>query len=130
MCRYAHHIYKAPYACFKCRKMFKQTSTSDIRVKQRDTRSEVKCPQCKQLMKAMGHDFKTPKQNDLKQWKKVEILFEHGFKFGSCGCGVPGYRPATLQEVDSFLAENLRKSERQKSLEKMYQTTKYRRKYN
>ena len=109
--------------------MFKQTSTSDIRVKQRDTRSEVKCPQCKQLMKAMGHDFKTPKQNDLKQWKKVEILFEHGFKFGSCGCGVPGYRPATLQEVDSFLAENLRKSERQKSLEKMYQTTKYRRKY-
>ena len=70
MCRYAHHIYKAPYACFKCRKMFKQTSTSDIRVKQRDTRSEVKCPQCKQLMKAMGHDFKTPKQNDLKQWKK------------------------------------------------------------
>ncbi len=74
-------------------------------------------------MKPMGHDFKTPKQNDLKQWKKVEILFGHGFKFGSCGCGGPGYRPATLQEVDSFLAENLQKSEGQKLLEKISHKT-------
>jgi hypothetical protein len=50
-------------------------------------------------------------KNDLKQWKKIEILFDHGFKFGSCGCGGLGYRPTTLPEVASFLAENLQKSE-------------------
>ncbi len=105
--------------------MFKQTSTLDIRAKQPETGSEVKCPQSGQLMKAMGHDFKPPKQNDLKQWKKVEILFEHGLKFCSGGCAGLGYRPTTLQEVDSFLAENLEKSEGQKLLEKIYHKSDY-----
>lgn len=72
-----------------------------------------------------GHDFKPPKQNDLKQSKKVEILFEHGLKFGSGGCAGLGYRPATLQELDSFLAENLEKSEGQKLLEKIYHKSDY-----
>ena len=49
--------------------MFKQTSTSDIRAKQRDTGSVVKYPHWGHLMKAMGHDFKTPKQ---KWFKTVE----------------------------------------------------------
>ena len=35
-------------------KMFKQTLTLDIRAKQPETGSEVKCPQSGQLMKAMG----------------------------------------------------------------------------
>ncbi len=121
MCRYAHHIYKYPYACFNCRKMFKQTSPWDTPAKQRVFEREVKCPQCGQLMKSMGHDFKAPKQNDVKQWKKVQILFEHGFAYGSCGCGGPGDRPAKLQEVESFLAKNLQKSEGQKLLEKISQ---------
>lgn len=79
-------------------------------------------------MHCMGRNFKAPKQNDLKQWKKVEILFEHGFAYHSCGCDGSGYPPATLQEVDSFLAENSPKSEGQKLLDKIYQNHIYRKK--
>lgn len=105
--------------------MFKQTSPWDTPAKQRvDT--EVKCPQCGILMHNMGHDFKTPKQNNVKQWKKVQILFEHGEAYHSCGCGEPGYRPTKLQEVDSFLAENLPKSSGQKLLERISQKIAYR----
>lgn len=124
MCRYAFHLYKLPYACFNCRKVFKQSLLGDIPPKQRPASGEkiiIKCPQCGKIMHSMGRDFKAPKQNDLKQWKKVEILFEHGFADHSCGCDGPGYRPATLLEVDSFLAENLPKSAGQKLLEKITQ---------
>lgn len=126
MCRYGHHIYKYPYACFSCRKMFKQTSPWDTPAKQRVFEREVKCPQCGGLMKSMGHDFKAPKQHDVKQWKKVQILFEHGFAYGSCGCGGSGNRPTKLQEVESFLAENLPKSSGQKLLERISQKIAYR----
>ncbi len=57
-------------------------------------------------MKDMGHDFKAPKQSDIKQWRKVEILFQHGFTYHSCGCGGPGHRPANLNEVYPFLEKN------------------------
>lgn len=67
MCRYGHHIYKYPYACFNCRKTFKQTSAWDTPAKQRVLEREIKCPQCGILMHNMGHDFKVPKQNNVKQ---------------------------------------------------------------
>jgi len=54
----------------------------------------------------MGHDFKAPKQNDIKQWSKVEALYNNGFTYHSCGCGGPGYRPAKLSEVDEFVSKN------------------------
>lgn len=50
----------------------------------------------------IGKDFHPPRQRDRKQWKKVEILYREGFRFGSCGCG-DGYRPGTLNEVPEFL---------------------------
>ena len=117
MCRYGHHIYKIPYACFNCRKVFKH-SPWELPPKQRliSEKRNVKCPQCGIIMHCMGRNFKAPKQNDLKQWKKVEILFQHGFAYHGFG-----YRPATLQEVESFLAKNLQKSEGEKLLEKISQ---------
>jgi hypothetical protein len=51
----------------------------------------------------MGLDFKAPKRKDKEQWKVVEILYEHGITFYSCGCGGPGYRPTRLREVPAFL---------------------------
>lgn len=71
-------------------------------------------------MKGMGHDFKAPKQTDVKQWKKVEILYQHGFTYHSCGCDGPGYRPAQLNEVNEFLEKNKRfKTEGEKLLNRL-----------
>lgn len=50
----------------------------------------------------MGHDFQAPKQTDVKQWKKVELLYQQGYAYHSCGGG-PGYRPSRLSEVPEFL---------------------------
>lgn len=63
----------------------------------------------------LGFDFKAPKQNDIKQWQKIEILFQNGFTYHSCGCG-PGLRPAELNQLEEFLAGNLEKSEGEKLL--------------
>jgi hypothetical protein len=62
----------------------------------------------------MGLDFKAPPERDVKQWKKVELLFQHGFTFHSCGCCGPGLRPAELRDVESFLADNLPQSSGEK----------------
>ncbi|MFS0553950.1 hypothetical protein [Brevibacillus sp. 179-C9.3 HS] len=108
MCRYGMYgPYKDIYACFACRKVFKQTSKFEL-TEEEWNKIKHACPQCGELMKDMGHDFKAPKQTDVKQWKKVEILFQHGFTYHSCGCGGPGYRPAQLNEVNAFLEKNRR----------------------
>ncbi|WP_301002368.1 hypothetical protein [Capsulimonas corticalis] len=74
-----------------------------------DTKSrDFRCPQCKTPMANMGKDFKAPRQADVKQWQKVEQLYNNGYIFSSCGCGGSGDRPATLQEVQPFLAEQKR----------------------
>jgi hypothetical protein len=66
------------------------------------------CPECDTPMQNMGLDFKAPRQSDIRQWKKVEQLFAHGYAYHSCGCG-PGPRPALLREVPEFLAEQTRR---------------------
>jgi hypothetical protein len=54
-------------------------------------------------MKEMGRDFCAPKKKDIEQWKVVEILYQKGITFHSCGCSGPGYRPTKLREVPEFL---------------------------
>ena len=111
MCRYAQHIYKHHYACFSCRKMFRQPERSEMaRPVPRDETRVVPCPQCDQPMTNMGWDFKAPRQSDIKQWQKVRELAANGIFFSSCGCNGPGPRPATLKEVKPFLAEHKRLS--------------------
>ena len=106
MCRYAMSgPYKEKYACFSCRKVFRQPPQSDIVAKVRlDTIGNrlAKCPECGEPMHNMGLDFHTPRQTNRKQWRKVEILHSRGIGFGGCGCG-PGLRPATLRETPAFL---------------------------
>jgi hypothetical protein len=67
----------------------------------------------------MGHDFKAPRQKEIRQWKKVERLFNSGIDYHSCGCGGPGYRPARLKEVDEFLEEKLHKTDGEKILKRI-----------
>jgi hypothetical protein len=54
-------------------------------------------------MKNMGEDFKAPRQRDLKQWLKVEILDAFGIVYHMGCCDGPGDRPAMLREVEEFL---------------------------
>lgn len=119
LCRYAiSGPYKIIYACFKCRKSYKQKPVSDLK-NEADKTASVLCPQCRTVMNNMGHDFKAPRQSGKKQWKKVEILFKHGFAYHSCGCGGAGYRPAKLYEIEGFLKENLRLSDGEKLLQRL-----------
>ncbi|MCB9600057.1 MAG: hypothetical protein H6722_21285 [Sandaracinus sp.] len=121
MCRYAFHTYKEPFACFDCRKYFKQTSRWELPEHQRPREGEprvVPCPQCGVPMADMGHDFKPPAMRDVKQWEKVRFLFDHGFSFHSCGCCGPGYRPEDLAEVEAFLVSSSAISEGERLLRK------------
>lgn len=122
MCRYACAIYKMPFACFDCRKSFKQPNVHDLpdHIRKEITGPRIcKCPQCGKPMASMGHDFKPPKQNDIKQWQKVEILYQHGFAFHSCGCCGPGFRPAELRDVEEFLQGQKSPSEGEQLLAKI-----------
>jgi len=109
MCRYAEYgPCKEKWACFKCRKSFKQTNRIELvrpmPVAQDGSRL-VLCPQCKSPMHDMGLDFKAPKQTDVEQWKKVEALHGHGYTYHSCGCNGPGPRPSSLKDVPAFLKQ-------------------------
>lgn len=120
MCRYGQYTYKERYACFDCKKSFKQTNFYELPREVRPERQEdrvVKCPQCAKQMVNMGHDFKPPKQNDSKQWLKVKVLYENGFTFHSCGCCGPGFRPKELNDVQAFLDDRRSKSEGELLLE-------------
>lgn len=84
------------YACFGCRKAFKQPFSADL--------PERACPQCRQPMTIMGTDFKAPRQDDVRQWQKVAVLARAGIRFfPSSPDGLPGQRPDTLAEVPAFL---------------------------
>ena len=118
MCRYGLAMYKGHFACFNCRKTFKKPHYYELPEDKRPEKKEdlvYFCPQCRGEIHSMGMDFRSPKTEDFKQWKKVEILYQYGFTFHSCGCGV-GLRPAELKQVEEFLKNNLKKSEGEKLL--------------
>jgi hypothetical protein len=84
------------YACFRCRKAFKQGFPR--------AGEAILCPQCRQPMTNMGTDFKAPAQRERRQWQKVQQLAQAGVRFFPVGStGTPGDRPATLAEVPAFL---------------------------
>lgn len=120
MCRYGLNTYKEPFACFDCRKSFKQINRSELPEDRRPAPGaarQVPCPQCGKSMADMGHDFKAPKQTAVAQWRKVQLLFDAGFSFHSCGCCGPGYRPEELAEVEAFIASQKTFSQGKKLIE-------------
>lgn len=74
-------------------------------------------------MRNMGLDFKAPKQRNFTQWRKVELLYDHGITFHSCGCCGPGYRPATLSEVTAFIEGRIPDSEGERLLQRITRRT-------
>lgn len=113
MCRYAlFGPYKEHYACFSCRKMFRRPSRHGLLYPPPVGQVPVApCPDCGQPMRDMGRDFKAPKRSDVEQWKKVVLLYTHGYTFHSCGCDGPGPRPKRLKDVAPFLAKQRHREE-------------------
>ncbi len=114
MCRYAQYgPYKLHYACFACRKVFRQLHESEVPAHLRLGHGQervVCCPECKQLMHDMGYDFKAPPTKAKEQWQVIEQLHAHGITFHSCGCSGPGYRPTKLRDLKSFLEHAVSKT--------------------
>lgn len=67
------------YACFVCRKTFKQPGSSnwDSNVPERP----FPCPECKRPMARMGRHFKAPRQRVVRAWRAVERLYSQGERF-------------------------------------------------
>jgi hypothetical protein len=59
----------------------------------------------------MGRAFKAPKQDDVKQWRKVEALVRNGITFHSYGSHGWGRFPMVLSEVAPFIEKVRRRSE-------------------
>jgi len=74
--QFRYYSYARHLACFTCRKMFNHKAASF-----RDWSRKVDCPQCGTVLNDMGHDFKAPRKNDIKQWRKVELLFRRGYRW-------------------------------------------------
>jgi hypothetical protein len=90
------------FACFACRKAFKQRGSGRALVS--DLRP-FPCPACKAPMVPLGRDFKAPTQRARSQWLKVELLHAFGVTFEAPmdKPGGPGDRPGRLNEAVDFL---------------------------
>ena len=109
MAKFKHHSHfpkpaegqalRFPFVCFACRKSFKYPAQPGPRV----------CPQCRGPMERLGRKFSAPKSKDLMQWRKVQFLVAHGFRFHTAYVPVaPGVSrsvdyPKTLQEAKAFV---------------------------
>ena len=95
----AEQAYRFPFVCFACRKSFKYPAQPEPRV----------CPQCRRPMERLSRKFSAPRSTDLMQWRKVQYLVEHGFRFHTAYVPVaPGVSrsvdyPQTLQQAKAFV---------------------------
>ena len=89
------------FACFDCRKAFKQQGSSNwnLKVPQRP----FPCPDCKRPMVRLGRYFKAPPQRATRQWLKVELLHRYGERFESGYSGL-GSKCRTLPDAVAYLA--------------------------
>jgi hypothetical protein len=138
MCRYGFYTYKPHFACFTCRKTFKQPNYIDLLKKKlgkdgyaqllRKQRygkltekqqaqvalveevknREIKCPECGGYMVDLGYDFRSPKKTAVKEWAIIEGLYTIGKSFYSCGCNGPGYIPKEPADYAAYLKRMLR----------------------
>ncbi len=86
------------YACFACRLSFKRRLA-----KEGQTHA---CPTCGAETSEMGRYFRAPKRTDVKQWRKIQLLWIAGYRFNGRSKGPPF--PARVSEVEAFIRDNPR----------------------
>ncbi|KAB8181823.1 hypothetical protein FKV24_011500 [Lysobacter maris] len=89
--------YLIAHACFICRKSF--------RIAPRPQRRS-RCPCCAGDLHEMGRSFKAPPARNREQWRKVQALYEAGFRFFSYGSFDAPPLPARLRDVEAFIRDN------------------------
>jgi hypothetical protein len=89
--------YLIAHACFRCRRSFK-FAPHDQR--------EHPCPNCGGRAYEMGRSFKAPPKSNLEQWRKVQALFAHGFRFSSYRSSGGPPLPKRYRDVERFVSEN------------------------
>lgn len=77
----ANTLNKVHFACFACRKAFKQPESSNWN--QEIPERPFDCPDCKRPMVRLGRYFKAPPRRARRQWLTTELLFEFGERFVS-----------------------------------------------
>lgn len=98
-------LHKQHFACFSCRKAFKQPGSEETVVgSEANQPRPFLCPDCGQLMNIMGRDFEAPPRRDRVGWIVAELLQSFGVIFEPGICG-PGFRPRRLREAIEFLVE-------------------------
>ena len=98
----AHPTNTVHFACFDCRVAFKQPESSnwDHRVAERP----FDCPNCKQPMVRLGRYFRAPPKRAIRQWLKVELLYQYGERFVS-GNSKLGAKCDTLAATLAYLCD-------------------------
>lgn len=66
-------IFKGKSVCFECRKAFERPW--------KETEVTATCPNCGGETLRYDKRFRPPKKTNLRQWRKVEFLRDHGFYF-------------------------------------------------
>lgn len=117
--------YQIQFACFECRKSFKRPYTVaeqeraawlSHRISGRQPSRPFampvyQCPDCGHPATLMGRAFRAPRQNEVEQWRKVELLVQAGFIFRS---SVVGRYPDTVTEARAFVESHRKVSDGEK----------------
>lgn len=91
-------MHSLPFVCFNCRKSFKVVWSGFSPARNSPRILGQCCPECAGQLRYVGRYFKAPPKNCLKQWRKVELLFQRGWRADDL-CG----GPKTLSGVFDFL---------------------------
>jgi len=90
--------YLSHFACFACRKSFKQVPLNE-------SLPHV-CPECSGELRDMGRNFRPPKKAAKNTWEVARRIYEAGFRFFGSGSHTDPDLPTSLREVDQFIADN------------------------
>jgi hypothetical protein len=65
---YSQIPYRSHLVCFQCRRTVKHIG------------DDVRCSQCSQSMTNLGRKLHVPPRNNLKQWQKLRLLYQSGWR--------------------------------------------------
>ena len=90
--------YLSHFACFACRKSFKQDPLNES--------VPHVCPECSGALHDMGRNFRPPNKSATDAWEVARQLFDAGFRFFGSGSHSDSDLPSSLREVGQFITDN------------------------